>query len=162
MVQSCNNLAPSPAVGQCLGEHPGVATFVAGGVGIGAADDAVSKLAQGRFNGQQLSGGHHTPFHTVLSHQRGSVTRCIKRLHAGVVLHHAVFQPMVVDAGRMHHALQRLMAASARRCQLLHIALGRRVMALPQKLQLATTAGKKQATVKTAAARPNWTSISAL
>lgn len=134
MVQSCNNLAPSPALGQCLGEHPGVATFVAGGVGISAADDAVSKLAQGRFNGQQLSGGHHTPFHTVLSHQRGSVARCVKRLHAGVVLCHAVFQPMVVDAGRVHHALQRLMAASARRCQLLHIALGRRVMALPRKL----------------------------
>jgi hypothetical protein len=121
------------AAGQRLGKDPGIAAFVAGGVG--AADNAVGKRLEGRLYRQQLGRAHDAPCHAIFAHQRGGVARGVKRLLLGVVMRDAALQAVVFDAGGLHHLLEGVMAVGAQRHQLLHIALKRCVIALPEELQ---------------------------
>ena len=121
------------ALGELLGEGARVAAFVC--AGVGAADDAVAVGAERRFNLQQLFARHQAALHTVLAHQFHGQAGIVKRFLVGIEVRDAALQAVVFDARAAHQLLERLVAVSAQRHQLLHIALKRGIIALREKPQ---------------------------
>ena len=95
----------------------------------------LGKLAQSRFDAQQLFAVDQLPCHSVLAHQRGCVASGVEGLLVGVVVGNAALQPLVFNAGAGHHLFQCGVAVGAQRHQLLHVALEGAVVAVGQKLK---------------------------